>query len=104
MTPINKDDPHRFGDAPPCFESHQQWFDWNHYNETASIRGTKESFCSDCLPEYAEKMRDCGRCLYQEVKFYDINGGVMGSARAPNIGKPHVEKKKPDPTISAEVI
>lgn len=47
-------------------------------------------------------MREEGRCIYQEVKFYDVNGGVVGSSKTPNFGKPHVEKAKHNPTISAE--
>lgn len=99
-----KSDPDRFGEPPPCFDSKKQWVEWNKCNEVASIHGGKDNFCHDCMPDYAKRMRTCGRCLYHEIKFYDVNGGVIGAVKTPNFGRPYVEKKKPNTAISAETV
>lgn len=68
------------GPKPPCFETDKQWVDWQVLDNQCS---GNTPFCADCLPEFAERMREEGRCVYPFIRFYWINGGWTGSLREP---------------------
>ena len=70
------------GPKPPCFESNEQWIEWQLLD--SQLAGSANTpFCADCLPEFAERMREEGRCIYPLVRFYRVNGGWTGSLREP---------------------
>ena len=66
--------------APPCFDSAEQW---KEYRALAVYTGHDGfTFCTDCLPEYKEKMRTEGRCQYPSTLFTKTPmGSVVGHRR-----------------------
>lgn len=62
--------------APLCFNSLKQYKEWKRYS---GLSDSKEfNYCSDCLPEYKEKMCKEGRCNYPDTLFINSDGGLEG--------------------------
>jgi len=62
------------GKFPKCFDSQQQYKEWKFYARRA--QGT-EWPCNDCLPEFQERMKACGRCENPHVQFQKSHDGAI---------------------------
>lgn len=64
-------------ERPECFESDEQWGQyqllWRLSQGMAAVR-----FCTDCLPEYRDRMIAEGRCAHPETVFVHNGGEVIG--------------------------
>jgi len=66
---------------PACFDS---LFQWNFYRRLASyLRSCRKlsprfTYCTDCTPEYRDKMRAERRCKFPGTTFTKINGVIVG--------------------------
>ena len=65
---------------PACFNSEQEWEDWCRYADasTTGKRGVRCHFCTDCTPEYQDKMVKENRCAHPDVKFIKMHGVIIG--------------------------
>lgn len=84
------------GPVPYCFDSEEQWQAWQKFDEITKSGPTQ--YCQDCTKEYAARMRQEGRCAHPEVKFYRVNGALVGLSKPP----PELqdEKAKPHTVVS----
>lgn len=60
---------------PRCFDSRYQWEAWVAQAADVSLQSRPPAptgFCADCLPEYKERMLECGRCERPEIKFQQV--------------------------------
>lgn len=62
---------------PPCFSDRD---DWNEYVQLhIRTRGGKVIYCTDCTPEYRDRMIEQKRCSYPETVFVlDDDGELLG--------------------------
>lgn len=54
---------------PRCWDKPDDWREWVRLNKIAGPVDRKKSlehFCADCTPEYAERMKQEGRCAYPD--------------------------------------
>lgn len=75
---MTKRDMTRTGPTPRCFHNHQQFTIW-----MAAARNTggcyETGYCTDCTPEYKQRMQDAKRCEHPEIKFApDEHGFIQG--------------------------
>jgi hypothetical protein len=65
---------------PACFDSEEQYAEWNRAADSVYHYGARQrvSYCSDCTPMYARRMRKEGRCEHKEVRFYRFENAYMG--------------------------
>lgn len=65
---------------PTCFDSDEQHVAWLQADKSSSVTRiyTSSSFCLDCTPDYAERMRTCGRCERPDVEFKRFHGELIG--------------------------
>jgi hypothetical protein len=56
---------------PRCWDTERNWAEWNRLNEqTGSAPGKPlDHYCTDCTPDYKERMCAAGRCGYPDVVF-----------------------------------
>jgi hypothetical protein len=69
-----------FQGVPPC-SSLEQYKEWLGAYRASRLLGNKKicGFCADCLPDYANAMREQGRCEYTDIVFEeDSEGGIVG--------------------------
>ena len=66
--------------SPPCFQDKAQYDDWNRAADNVYHYGARQrvSYCTDCTPSYARKMRSEGRCEHKEVRFFRCGNSYMG--------------------------
>jgi hypothetical protein len=68
---------HFHNSYPLCFESKKQYQHWGKL-----VRGSVRAMygpCTDCTPEYQERMKQQMRCEHPEVKFdFDEDGLIAG--------------------------
>lgn len=65
------------GKAWPCFPAQTDWTEWHRQRLVA--QETPHAFaCTDCTPEYRDRMQAEGKCLYgQHVRFETDSDGVV---------------------------
>ena|SRR5438445_2531138 len=91
------------GPKPPCFDDEEQWLAWQKLDEIT--KNGPSLYCADCTPRYAQQMRIEGRCAHPNIKFYRVNGALIGASKPPSeihIEVVHDEETKPHPAISTE--
>lgn len=57
--------------APPhprCFDTQKQWVEYIEARQDMGRRGWK-NYCTDCTPDYKDKMVVQGRCAFPRVIF-----------------------------------
>lgn len=60
--------------VPACFDSKRQW---GVYKVLAQITATDRfTYCTDCTPDYRNRMNAAGRCKFPNTTF-TLNGGVL---------------------------
>lgn len=67
---------------PRCFDSQEQFVLWikaDTYGRNGYEKKVLSSYCEDCLPSHALKMRKEGRCEHPEVFFKCGNGKITPS-------------------------
>lgn len=59
---------------PVCWDTRRNWEEWNRLNVIARDNSSEalDHHCTDCLPEFKQKMCGEGRCGYPTVKFVQI--------------------------------
>ena len=62
------------GKYPKCFDSLQQYREWKSYARTAQ---GSEWVCSDCTPQFQDRMKACGRCENPHVQFQKSHDGAL---------------------------
>lgn len=61
---------------PSCFTSIREW---GIYKVLAQLTATKGfTYCTDCTPEYRNKMIAEGRCAFPGTQFGKNNGVIVG--------------------------
>lgn len=60
-----------FEGTPRCANSTAEYEEWRHFSRFQFL---PSGFCTDCTPEYKQKMMLEGRCDYPEIQFYDNDG------------------------------
>jgi hypothetical protein len=65
--------------TPPCFDSEHQFTQWINLDSISYGRREMKAtgYCRDCTPEYAQRMRDAGRCNQPQVNFNTTPDGEM---------------------------
>lgn len=58
--------------CPPCFDSAQQYREWQYLKRLSQQWQGSPSVCVDCTPEYKEKMMCEGRCQHPETVFVTV--------------------------------
>jgi hypothetical protein len=70
--------PHK---APPCARSQVSYNGWRkeavYLRQIGKLSATF-SFCTDCTPQYRDKMVALGRCRYPGTTFAQTNGVIVG--------------------------
>ncbi len=62
--------------APACFNSQKEW---EAYHTLSVISGQNgHTFCTDCTPEYRERMVAEGRCRFPGTRFSKVNDVIVG--------------------------
>lgn len=62
---------------PACFESEEQWEEYQSLYRYSMGRG-RVNYCLDCLPEYRNCMVCEGRCSHPETVFIEASDGPVG--------------------------
>lgn len=62
---------------PPCFESAADFHQWLRHNVTSPTPmrpdfPAEPNYCRDCMPEYQDRMKEEGRCLFPMVRFQEV--------------------------------
>lgn len=59
---------------PRCWTKRDDWVEWNRLDELARDKRARvrDHFCTDCLPEFQDKMKADGRCAHLTVTFVKI--------------------------------
>jgi hypothetical protein len=59
---------------PACWTIPEHWPEWNRLNVLARDNPSKplDHFCTDCTPEFKERMVAAGRCAFPQVRFVRI--------------------------------
>lgn len=70
--------------CPRCFDSDEQWMEWQEFARMANTR--KAKFCVDCLPLYRDAMIRQGRCAYPATAFVVEQGGAIVGVRPDDPG------------------
>lgn len=60
--------------VPQCFSSLEQYKAWK---ECARMSYAPNHVCTDCTPEYQERMKDEGRCENPQVQFEEDEDGFI---------------------------
>jgi hypothetical protein len=60
-----------FEGTPRCANSTAEYEEWRHFSRFQFL---PSGFCTDCTPEYKQKMMLEGRCDYPEIQFYENDG------------------------------
>lgn len=55
--------------CPPCFDSAEQYREWQKLKRLSYQWQGQQGVCFDCTPEYKEKMMCEGRCQHPETVF-----------------------------------
>lgn len=72
---------------PLCFDSQRQWELWYDAAVTCARLGYDYDdegnpkpvpYCTNCTPEYQQKMIAQNRCAWPEVKFVAVDGALHG--------------------------
>jgi len=69
---------------PPCFESEIQWIEWVASAGDTSLKHKgplPAGWCSDCLPDYKERMTAVGRCFRRDIRFVKVGPGYAFEGR-----------------------
>ena len=59
---------------PACWDTRQNWQEWQRLNAIARDNSSKalDHYCTDCLPEFKQRMCDASRCGHPTVRFVQI--------------------------------
>lgn len=70
---------------PRCWNNLQDWIEWNRFNQQVRSAPDKplDHYCTDCSPEYRDRMVAENRCAYPDVTFSQL----MQRVRDPNTGR-----------------
>lgn len=71
--------------APACFVTKLQYTLYR--NKAAYLRSCRKlspkfTYCTDCTPEYRDKMIAEGRCRFPGTTFSTVNGVIVGQRNA----------------------
>ena len=67
--------------TPACFDTDQQFQEWVAADINCYHKSHISLICTDCTPQYAERMRRAGRCEHPEVTFMKFHNAYMGVSR-----------------------
>ena len=56
---------------PDCFDDEQQYEAWKELEKVVAQSTGHASYCADCTPAFAYRMRAVGRCGNPDMKFYN---------------------------------
>lgn len=71
------------GSTPACFDDDKQWDDWQYYSASSCINS--DNYCTDCLPEFHDRMCKEGRCAWPKTIFVKFGSTVIGRRRGPKV-------------------
>lgn len=59
---------------PRCWSDMSDWAEWNRLNVLARDTSDKplDHYCTDCTPEYQQRMKGEGRCVNPTITFVQI--------------------------------
>ena len=82
------------GAYPKCFESLTQYHEWK---KASRISYPRFGPCTDCTPEFQDKMKEEFRCEHPQIKFKVVEDGVEGflSASGNDQGRDEAARAKP---------
>jgi hypothetical protein len=62
------------GGMPACWDNRTNWAEWNRLNVLArdNPRKALDHYCTDCSPEFKQKMVEAKRCAHPTVTFINI--------------------------------
>jgi hypothetical protein len=68
--------------VPLCFDGPRQYHAWERLaQETRAHCDAPVTYCTDCTPEYQQRMLAAGRCKHPETEFARNADGVIEGRR-----------------------